>query len=715
MEQHKTKGAITVFLSIVLTAIFLVIGTFTDGARLRLAQSHVQRANKAAISSVLANYNNELKDEYGLFGVYLDEDSLQETYEEYLSKNLGIVGKGKSMYDFSIDNIKLENPYSLENKEVIENQIMEFMKYRAPYKLATELIEKVKGIKNISKGSNVYSRKMQTDKQAAEIGRIQLSLENKTKRINEFNLTTQLSALKDDFKKQNEVLNEKNKSIQNLENIYQNETNIKKKQDVGKLLQNVREEMQNINNTKNNIKNSILDGINEFKSLNSEAISEAAAIADKKKLLCDRINGEMEQIEEHYEGIHELQNSYKKSMGKIKNMVEQDNSESVMGGFKQNIENCNQIISSSESDEENFLNSLDKLSNIAVVNYSFIKTESAHSNDKDNRKKASDELKTAFKKDGDSKKIPDDILKNLPSKKSGFKEETGARTWDNPNFEDESFAVDNFNYIAEKDNTFGDIANKISEELFLNEYIMGTFKHGIPILEGQTEKDAYNLRSKDKSQRISFFTNFEIEYIINGNRDETINSMLTKSEIMAIRLISNVLHIYADSSKITRVTSLAAALSSWCAGLSTPLIQTMLVFSWAAFESLYDINILEKGGKVALFKTDVQWMTDISGAVSKKEKNKVSNDILCLSYQDYLKIFLVTMDKDKKLMRVQDLVQLNKSVKSPGFLLADCKVFFKAYTGVSIKNLFVAFPMFTTESRRKVSRSNINESMYLGY
>ena len=680
--HQKTKGAITVFLCIVLSAIFLVIGTFTDGARLRLAHSHVQRANKSAISSVLANYNNELKDEYGLFGVYMDDDTIQETFEDYFCKNLGIVGEGKSMYDFSIEDIKLHNRYSLENKDVFENQIMEFMKYRAPYELATELIEKVKGIRNISKGSDIYSRK--------------------------------ISELKDNLKNQNEVLEEKKTSIQNLETDFNNETDIKKKQDIGRLLENMQKEIQGIINSKNSIKNSILERVNEFKSLNSEAVSEVEAIADKKKVLLDRINGEIEQLEENSEGAHELESSYKKSMDKMKSMVGQDNSETLLGTLNKNIENCNKILNSADR-EEDFLHSLDKHSTTAITKYSFSKTKPSPSNDKDNRKVASEALRDAFETDGDFKKIPQDQLKYLPSQKSGFKEEEEARTWDSMDFEDESCAVDNFNYIADKDNVLSDIVNKITEELYMNEYIMGTFKHGVPILKGQTEKDAYNLRSEDKLKRTSFFTNFEVEYIINGHRDEAVNSTLTKSEIMAVRLIANVLNIYADSSKTARATSLAAALSSWCAGLSTPLIQTMLIFCWATFESLYDINILYKGEKVPLFKTNDQWMTDISGAVAKKEANKAGNDALCLSYQDYLKIFLVTMNKDKKLTRIQDLVQLNKGVESSGFLLEDCRVFLKADTEVSIKNLFVSIPMFTADSRKNISRSYINESMYLGY
>lgn len=716
MEQRKRRGAITVFICIVLSAVFLVIGTFSDGARLRLAQSQVQRAGKSALSSLLANYNNELKDEYGLFGVYLDGDTLQETFEEYFSKNLGINEDGKSMYDFSIDNTLIEQPYSLENRNIFENQIMEFMKYRAPYELASELIGKVNGIKNISSGSKIFGHKMQTDKQAAEIGKIQLSLENVTRRINGSEISAQLSTYTDEFTKQNEELDEKIKSLQNLQSLYSGETNQGKKQLLFKDLTDTQNEIDIINKTKNDIRNNILEVVGGFKSLNSEAINEVALIDEMKKALSDRIDGELHYLEDNQDGIREIQDSYENSLDQMKSMLGQDNSNSIAGGLQENIKQCDDIINSIESNDEVFLSSLERLVKTDDVAYTYSKTPaSGSSSDKDNRGNASEELKNTFKKDEDSKKIPDDLLEFLPSRKADFEEETEVRTWDNMDFDDESCAIDNFNYIAEKESIFGDITDKVSEGLYTNEYIMGTFKHDVPLLKGQTEKDAYNLRSRDKAKRTSFFSNCEVEYIINGNRDEKVNSMLTKSEILAIRLIANVLHIYADSSKMTRVTSLAAALSAWCAGLATPLIQTMLIFSWATLEALYDIKQLEAGEKVMLFKTKDQWMTDISGIVSKKEKSNVDSNPLYLSYHDYLKIFLVTMDKDKKLARVQDLVQLNKGTTCQGFLLDDCKVFLKADATVSIKNLFVSLPVFAANTRRNISRSYVKESVYLGY
>jgi hypothetical protein len=141
----------------------------------------------------------------------------------------------------------------------------------------------------------------------------------------------------------------------------------------------------------------------------------------------------------------------------------------------------------------------------------------------------------------------------------------------------------------------------------------------------------------------------------------------------------------------------------------------MLIFSWALAESIYDLNQLINGKKVPLFKSKNQWKTDITGAV---EKNKETNDesgILSLSYHDYLRIFLLLMNKDEKLARIQDLVQLNVGTASKGFLLKDCSAMLKADTEVSIRNLFISFQLSDLRNGKKLSRSYIKENYSIGY
>ncbi|MHB8062060.1 MAG: DUF5702 domain-containing protein [Ruminiclostridium sp.] len=714
MKVKNNKGTITVFISIVLSAVFLVIGTFTDAARISLAHSHVQRANKTALGSLLACYNNDLKDEYGLFGAYLDNDAIQESYEEYFSKNLNIYKDQNFLYDFKIENINIEQPINLENRDIFERQIMEYMKYRAPYEIASDLITKIDGIKNISSGSKVYKRKMETDKQASVIGQLQLSLEDKAKKINEAGITSKLASLKSDFLSQNIELDECLEKLSILQNLYSDEGNQELRKELLEDIKGVKEELSDIKHIKQEIKSNIINSVNQYKALNSEAVQNANTITTKKRDLLVRIEEELKYIKDIQDGIRELQKSYKDELSNMQKIVGEDNSADIIGRLEINVARCNSIAIKANGDEAEFLSELDKLSE-ARINYSFNKASPAQSDDEDNRGKVEQALKEAFTKKGESKTIDSSLLKQLPSRKAKIEEDADTKNWDNMNFDYESYADSNLDELSSKESIIEQMVSKITEELYVNEYIMGTFKHDVPLLKGENDSKAYNLRSEDKTKRDAYFSNYEVEYIINGNKDEAINSLLLKSKVLAIRLISNVIHIYTDPSKMSRITSLAAALSVWSAGLATPLIQTMLVFSWAMAESLYDIDQLTKGEKILLFKTKAQWKTDISGAVDKKKAASVENDPLCLSYQDYLKIFLIMMEKDKKLARTQDLIQLNIGVASSGFLIEDCRVMLKANTTVSMKNMFISFPLFTAESRRNISRSYISEDMCIGY
>jgi len=715
LKAKNNKGAITVFISIVLSSVFLVVGTFTDAARVSFAHSQVQRANKTALSSLLACYNNELKDEYGLFGSYLDNDTLLESYEEYFLKNLNIYDNQNFLYDYSIESIKLEQPYNLENRNVFERQIMEFMKYRAPYEIASDLLNKIEGIKNISSGAKVYKRKMETDKQASTIGDLQLSLQDKTKKINEAGIASEVTELKSEYMSQNAKYDDSTQKLLALQNLYSNVKDDDKKIQLIKDIRTVQGEISGINRTKENIKSTIINSVNQYKSLNSQAAENAKTITAQKGNLLDRIEGELQYIKDNQDGIKELQESYKDGLSNMKKIIDEDNSAVIIESLESNVAKCDSLATKASSNEIEFLSAIDKLAEANSVNYTFNKARPAESEDEDNRDKAEQALKEAFSEKGDLKTIDNSLLQQLPSRKAYAQEDIDTQNLDNMNFDDESYANNNLDYLSSKESGIEQMISKVAEELYVNEYIMGTFKHDVPNIEGEDDSKAYNLRSKDKTKRAGYFSSFEVEYIINGNKAEATNTVLIKSEILAFRLISNVIHIYTDSSKMARITSLAAALSTWSAGLSTPLIQTMLVFSWAMMESLYDMDQLAKGERILLFKTKDQWKTDISGVVDKKKVINVENNPLNLSYQDYLKIFLLMMDKDKKLARIQDLVQLNIGISNSGFLLEDCKVFFKSETSVSMKNMFISFPSFTTQARKNISRSYIKESMYIGY
>ena len=59
---QKEKGAISIFMAVIMLSMFVLTSVFVDGSRIRSAETIVQSASDSAIRSVTAKYDKELKD-----------------------------------------------------------------------------------------------------------------------------------------------------------------------------------------------------------------------------------------------------------------------------------------------------------------------------------------------------------------------------------------------------------------------------------------------------------------------------------------------------------------------------------------------------------------------------------------------------------------------------------------------------------------------------
>ena len=146
------KGAVTVFITLLIIPAMLISGTAVDLARIHTAHSTLQNANQLAANTVLTQYNALLYDIYGLMGVAQDDPILWALLDEYIKVTIF----GESFQDRSLGtlqvfygaNISMEDPYfpegkHLRNEEVLRRQIEEYMKFRGPILLVQEFLEKL--------------------------------------------------------------------------------------------------------------------------------------------------------------------------------------------------------------------------------------------------------------------------------------------------------------------------------------------------------------------------------------------------------------------------------------------------------------------------------------------------------------------------------------------------------------------------------------------
>ena len=158
-NNKKIKGAISIFLVIITLPTILFSAVLIDGSRLVSAKAMTQEAADLAAVSALADYNTALKDKYGLFAID-DPTKIGDIYKESLEATLLASGLGDeaysdklweilkdaagagspysgesflNLYDFKVERCEVTPEYCLAEWQVLENQMMEYAKFRGIY------------------------------------------------------------------------------------------------------------------------------------------------------------------------------------------------------------------------------------------------------------------------------------------------------------------------------------------------------------------------------------------------------------------------------------------------------------------------------------------------------------------------------------------------------------------------------------------------------
>lgn len=164
----KPRGSITVFICIVLSVLIPLGCILVDLSRYSMAVKQSKSAVQVCAESMLAAYDRQLKEQYGLFALYpRNTEAMEEEIYELLSNNLNVgaaVDGTSDLYGFKIKKVTVIPFYNLSEPYVLNQQIAEFMKYRAPVQVVQEFYEKIKVMIGLMNESNMIEQKMSLDK-----------------------------------------------------------------------------------------------------------------------------------------------------------------------------------------------------------------------------------------------------------------------------------------------------------------------------------------------------------------------------------------------------------------------------------------------------------------------------------------------------------------------------------------------------------------------
>ena len=182
---EKTKGAISIFLVIILVPMMTVSALFVDASKLKLGKALAESAGDLTLNTALTNYDTKIKELYGLMATAQDTDDLFSRLEEYyrtcitsagvseadaddyveqIMAQLGSVSKSDDTSDIlnmelvEFSASKFSNA-DLANPTILQKQIVDFMKYRAPINTGLSFVSSLKNFSTLSKQSELVEKK----------------------------------------------------------------------------------------------------------------------------------------------------------------------------------------------------------------------------------------------------------------------------------------------------------------------------------------------------------------------------------------------------------------------------------------------------------------------------------------------------------------------------------------------------------------------------
>lgn len=145
--KKKAKGAVTVFLIIVLFSVVLLGGLFIDATRILLARRYINNSLDSAARSALSYYDTHLSGEYGLFAV--KEDTAEEMFRKYFKTNLALAkndGFDILKMDVEDDKISVSMSGGILERENLLDSIEDYSKYRVVVNTSYRLVRMFSGL-----------------------------------------------------------------------------------------------------------------------------------------------------------------------------------------------------------------------------------------------------------------------------------------------------------------------------------------------------------------------------------------------------------------------------------------------------------------------------------------------------------------------------------------------------------------------------------------
>ena len=156
---RNTRGTVSIFLISIIAIIFFFNAVLIDYARIQASKRQTDAAVQAAVRSVLAAFDQELQGKYGLFGV--KESEVKELFEQIIEENLNKPEDGGFQLitpELLRGSAQMQTTGDLGNHVILQQQILEDMKYKAPIEITLNMLDKFKPLAKVLKTASAATK-----------------------------------------------------------------------------------------------------------------------------------------------------------------------------------------------------------------------------------------------------------------------------------------------------------------------------------------------------------------------------------------------------------------------------------------------------------------------------------------------------------------------------------------------------------------------------
>ena len=707
--KRQVKGAISIFLVIILVSNYALVGLLVDSGRQRMAKASAEMALDTAAASVLSYYDQMIYDLYGLFATDgLTKEKIEELLSQYVESSLVTTTVNKSEaklltdtivgalfgssenggnagmlfdgyhYQFAEPTVSVntDNTLSLAYTDVVEAQIIDHMKYRAPKALADEMggfLENLKVLIEmkdrisaaIEKEKNTKDTKAELTNRGAELAQ---KIQEYNKKVLVFSgsgyeiFPNQQSQSYDSLKLSHptpydswetiDKLDEKFNEIANRYDFVDEEDEFDEadeaalRRDYEREYQKFLQEWQGIGDIAGRLYEEANQLRDEAQRLNDDYKIYIAGM--QAKIDADSGN---EDIKTLYGPEIELAQSTCGEVLKNMNLVligrqyTKDLRDAFtagkggLSGFTDNfIEGAVSYVIDVHlgNNPEAKYASLRSYINMDASVFAQEAKEGMDSLTKDFEELHSDATSFEAEKEvtlqtksanatpetqkPDEEKLELEDLKEDDLKVAFKNSEDIDQDW-KCELSDEMDMENTLALLTAGLNLLEKIESALEnarDSLYINEYIIASFPNYVQHYNATDSDLAKKAANKVLIASDSYYAPFnaslaEVEYILSGNPDTSVSVLSMGAKLTAVRMMFNTVAIMTDTAKVTQANSLAAAIS----GPFAPLVAAALLIAWALAESVSDALDLQQGKEVVIFKQGADWTFSLEGGMKK--------------------------------------------------------------------------------------------------